>query len=307
MRALRLHAYGSLDQLHLDSIDDLKPGAGEVLVRNHTTGVNPVDWKVALGHVQPPVSMPFTIGWDSAGVVEAVGAGVTGVQPGQRVTGFPQFMAAGAHASLQVFGQDEVIPLPDTVSFDQAATLPVAGLTAWFSLFENAKLQSGQTVLIHAAAGGVGLLAVQLAKQAGAHVVATASAPKHDLVRSLGADDLIDYRTASFEKLVRGVDVVFDTMGGEVQARSYGTLKAGGYMVSTVHPPDPAELAAHDLKGSMVSVTPHRAALMDIVQRVGDGRMRTVIDRSLPAADFRAALDYSVTNRAVGKILLAWD
>ena len=307
MQALRLHEYGNLDHVHLDTIPDFAAGAGQILVRNHASGVNPVDWKVALGHIQPPWALPVTLGWDSAGVVEAVGDGVSTVKVGDRVFGFPNFIKAGAHATQQLFTEDEVVPLPDAVSFAQGACLPVAGLTAWQSLFNTANLQAGQAVLIHAAAGAVGSLAVQLAKQAGAYVIATASSAKHGLVRSLGADQIIDYRTASFESVVRGVDVVLDTVGGEVQTKSYKVLKPGGYIVSTVHPPDAAQLDAQGLHGSIVSVTPAVATLMEIVRRASTGELVIVIDRTLPASDFRDAFDYSQTGRAQGKIILAWD
>ena len=269
--------------------------------------MNPVDWKVALGHIQPPWTLPVTLGWDSAGVVEAVGTGVNTVKPGDRVLGFPNFIKAGAHATQQLFTEDEVVHLPDELSFAQGACLPVAGLTAWQSLFNAANLQAGQAVLIHAAAGAVGLLAVQFAKQAGAYVIATASAPKHGFVRSLGADQIIDYRTTSFESVVRGVDVVFDTMGGEVQTKSYDSLKPGGYIVSTVHPPDAAVLEAQGLRGSMVTVTPHAGTLMEIARRAASGELTIVIDRTLPARDFRDGFEYSITGRAQGKIILAWD
>ena len=307
MQALRLHEYGNLDHVHLDTLPDVEVGPGQILVRNHASGVNPVDWKVALGHIQPPWTLPITLGWDSAGVVEAVGTGVNTVKPGDRVLGFPNFIKAGAHATQQLFTEDEVVHLPDELSFGQGACLPVAGLTAWQALFNAANLQAGQAVLIHAAAGAVGLLAVQFAKQAGAYVIATASAPKHGFVRSLGADQIIDYRTTSFESVVRGVDVVFDTMGGEVQTKSYDALKPGGYIVSTVHPPDAAVLEAQGLLGSMVTVTPHAGTLMEIARRAASGELNIVIDRTLPASDFRAAFDYSITGRAQGKIILAWD
>ena len=307
MQALRLHEYGNLDHVHLDTLPDVEVGPGQILVRNHASGVNPADWKVALGHIQPPWTLPVTLGWDSAGVVEAVGDGVSTVKPGDRVLGFPNFIQAGAHATQQLFTEDEVVLLPDSLTFAQGACLPVAGLTAWQSLFNTANLQAGQAVLIHAAAGAVGLLAVQFAKQAGAYVIATASSSKHGLVRSLGADQIIDYRTTSFESVVRGVDVVFDTMGGEVQTKSYDVLKPGGYMVSVVHPPDAAVLDAQGLRGSMVTITPHAGTLMEIARRASTGELTIVIDRTLPASDFRDGFDYSITGRAQGKIILAWD
>lgn len=306
MQALRLHDFGSLDQLHLDAVPDPQASPGQVRVRNHSSGVNPVDWKVALGHLRPPFTMPIVLGWDSAGVVEQVGPGVTKFQPGDRVTAYPNFMLAGSHAELQCFPESDVVRLPDALSFAQAATLPVAGLTAWQSLFGAAQLKAGQSVLIHAAAGAVGLLAVQLAKQAGAYVIATASAPKHEFVSSLGADVVIDYRSTDFENAVKGMDVVFDMVGGETLAKSYGVLKAGGYLISSVQPPDPAQLAAHSLGGSMTGITPDPVALGEMVRRAATGELRTVIDRTLPAAEFRAALEYSMTGRAQGKIVLAW-
>ncbi len=306
MQALRLHDFGSLDNVHLEQVADPSPGPGQVLVRNHVSGVNPVDWKVAMGYFRPPFAMPMTLGWDSAGVVERLGEGVTRFKAGDRVTAFPNFMLAASHAELQTFPEADVVALPDSLTFSQAATLPVAGLTAWQSLFDTAHLERGQSVLIHAAAGSVGLLAVQLAKEAGARVIATASAAKHDFVRSLGADEVIDYRTTAFETVVKGVDVVFDTVGGETQTKSLGVLKPGGYIVSAVQPPDAAALQVLGIRGSMVGVAPDAVALGEIVRRAGTGQLRTVIDRTLPAADFRAAFDYSITGRAQGKILLTW-
>lgn len=307
MQALRLYEYGNLNHLKLEELPDCTVQAGQVLVRNYASGVNPLDWKVALGYIQPPWALPLVLGWDSAGVVQEVGAGVTQMKAGDRVMGFPKFLEAGGHAEFQLFAEEEVIPLPDSLTFAQGATLPVAGLTAWQSLFNVAQLQTGQAVLIHGAGGAVGLLAVQLAKQAGAYVVATASSPKHDLVRSLGADQLIDYRTTSFDAVIRGMDVVLDTLGGDVQERSYGVLKAGGYLVSTVHPPDPAELESHGLQGSMLNLIPHAGTLAEISRRAGTGELRTVIDRTLPAADYQKAYRYSMTNRAQGKIVLDWE
>jgi NADPH:quinone reductase-like Zn-dependent oxidoreductase len=307
MQALRLHEYGKLDHLKLDQIPDGEVGPGQVLIRNFASGVNPIDWKIALGYIQPPWTLPMTLGWDSAGVVEAVGAGVTTVKPGDRVVGAPDFLAAGAHAGHQVRGELEVVLLPETLSDNQAATLPVAGVTAWYTLFAAAKLEAGQAVLIHAAAGAVGVLAIQLAKQAGAYVVATASSPKHDLVRSLGADQVIDYRTTSFENVVRGMDVVLDTLGGEVQSKSYETLKPGGYLVSTVQPPDPGILGSLGINGSLITVPSDAVTLTELVRRAGSGELRTVVDRTLPAGDYLDAYDYSMTQRAQGKIILAWN
>lgn len=306
MLALRLHEFGSLDNVRLEQIADLSPGPEQVLVRNHVSGVNPVDWKIAMGYFRPPFVMPMTLGWDSAGVVERVGKDVTRFQVGDRVAALPSLLLAASHAELQTFPEADVVVLPASLTFAQAATLPVSGLTAWQALFDTAHLERGQSVLIHAAAGAVGLLAVQLAKQAGARVIATASNAKHDFVRSLGADEVIDYRTTPFETVVKNVDVVFDTVGGDTQAKSFGVVKRGGSLISVVQPPDEAALAEHGIHGSMIGVVPDAIALGEIVRRAGNGQLRVVIDRTFPAAEFRAAFEYSMTGRAQGKILLTW-
>ncbi len=307
MRALRLHEYGNLKNVLLESVPELAPRPGQVAVRNHSSGVNGIDWKIALGYIQPSVELPWVLGWDSAGTVLAVGDGVTRFQPGHRVVGMPDFLSAGAHAEIQLFDEDSLVALPNDVPFAQAATLPVSGLTAWQALFTVGQLQEGQAVLIHAAAGSVGVLAVQLAKQAGAYVVATASEPKHSLVLSLGADQIIDYQTTSFENVVRGMDLVIDTQGGQVQDRSYGALKSGGRLVSLVQPPHDSKLEEYGLTGAMMQAQPDAPTLTELVRRNAAGQLRSVIDSTVPAEDFRSAYDRSMTSRAQGKIVLSWD
>jgi NADPH:quinone reductase-like Zn-dependent oxidoreductase len=307
MFAIRLHEFGSLDHVQWNQVPDLTAQPGRVLVRMKASGVNPVDWKVALAYFRPPVDLPFTLGWDAAGVVEVVGAGVTKFRPGDRVIAYPQFLRAACHASLAEFAPEEVAPLADSLSFAQGAGLPVSGLTAMQALFSPGREVAGKRVLVHAAAGGVGAMALQLAKQAGAWAIGTASAGKLDLLRELGADEAVDYRARPFEEQIEPVDLVFDAVGGETQIRSLGLLKTGGHLASIVQPPDAAALAARGLSGGMTGVTPDEASLSRLANMAADGSLKVVLDREFSAAEFRAAWEYSMTGRATGKIVLRWD
>ena len=196
-----------------------KPRRGEVLIRVHAAGVNPVDWKVREGHLKDVIqhSLPLIPGWDLSGVVEKVGPRVTRFQKGDEVYSRPDIARDGAYAEYIVVRESEVAFKPKSIDHVHAAAVPLAALTAWQALFDTAELQAGQKVLVHAAAGGVGHFAVQLAKWKGAHVIGTVSGKNHDLLRELGADETVDYTTQRFEDVVRGVDVVLDTIAGETQ------------------------------------------------------------------------------------------
>ncbi|MBC8102299.1 MAG: NADP-dependent oxidoreductase, partial [Cytophagales bacterium] len=213
MKAVRIHSFGGADTLVYEDAPLPTLGPGDALVRVAAAGVNPVDWKVREGYLEEvlPHTLPLIPGWDLCGVVEAVGADVTEVQVGDAVFADAEIARDGAYAEYIAVKAALLAPQPKTLSPVEAASLPIAALTAWQCLFETANLQSGQTVLIHAAAGGVGSLAVQFAKWKGARVIGTASTRNHEFLRGLGADDLIDYTAAHFDEVVRDVDVVFDT------------------------------------------------------------------------------------------------
>src|SRR2546421_10605240 len=219
MRAARFHAYGPPENLVIEEVPRPEPQAGEVLVRVHAAGVNPGDWKIRRGYLKAfmPVPLPFPPGLDLAGTVAAVGPDVTTVQPGQAVFG----RGSGAYAEYAIALANALAPKPHALSFDQAATIPVGASTAWAGLFDVGGLQAGQRLLVHRAAGGGGLYAVQFGRGTGAEGIGTASARNVAFVRSLGAQTVIDYTATPFETVVRDVDVVLDTIGGATQERSW--------------------------------------------------------------------------------------
>jgi NADPH:quinone reductase-like Zn-dependent oxidoreductase len=251
---------------------------------------------------------PFTLGFDVAGVVEAVGAGVTIFQLGDEVFGMPRFPhPAGAYAEYVTAPARHFALRPRGLDHIQAGALPLASLTAWQSLVDTAHVQPGQRVLIHAAAGGVGHLAVQIAKARGAYVIATASAAKHDLLRILGADELIDYRTQDVADTVRNVDVVVDSIGGPNWARSLRTLRRGGTLVSILpfddtFPSQQAEEAG--VRAVFMLVEPDQQGLREISALIENGRLRVIVDAVFPLEQAAQAHTLGETGHTTGKIVL---
>ncbi len=270
MKAVRIHQYGGPGVLQYEDAPRPEPSAGEVLIRVHAAGVNPIDWKIREGHMQKRLhyTLPFIPGWDVSGVVESSGPGATRFKKGDAVYSRPDVARDGAYAEFIVVKESEVAAKPKSIDHIQAAAIPLAALTAWQALFDVAGLQSGQKVLIHAASGGVGGFGVQLAKWKGAYVIGTASQANLDYVRSLGADEVIDYRAQRFEEIVRDVDVVFDTQGGETQERSWNVLKKGGAMVSLVQPPSQEEAKRRGVRGALQMTQPNEGELTQIAQLI---------------------------------------
>ena len=236
MQAVRLHSFGGPEVLVLEEVPRPQAGVGEVLIRVHAAGINPLDWKARAGHVQAwlPHRLPLIPGWDVSGVVEEVASDVTAFEVGDSVYGMLDFMRDGAYAEYVAARTLNLALKPKSIDFTQAAAVPLASLTAWQSLFETAGLRSGQIVLIHGGAGGVGHFAVQFAKWKEAKVIVTASAANENFLRQLGAHEVIDYRNTRFEKTVHDVDVVLDTIGGDTQQRSWQVLRKGGILVTTL-------------------------------------------------------------------------
>jgi NADPH:quinone reductase-like Zn-dependent oxidoreductase len=306
MRAIRQEVLGGPEVLKEVELERPQPGLSQILVRVHAAGLNPTDWKhrahrIFLG---PP---PFVLGWDVSGVVEATGFGVTLFKPGDEVFGMlPYPHGAGSHAEY-VAGPARAFALkPREIDHVQAGALPLAALTAWQALVDTARLAAGQRVLIHAAAGGVGHLAVQIAKARGAHVIGTASARNHDLVRSLGADELIDYHSADFAAAVRDADVVLETVGGDYPARSLRTLRPGGILVSLlpVAPEVTAEAARLGVRAEVMLVEADHAGMTAIAGLVAEGRLRPVIAAAFPLADAAKAHELGDAGHVAGKLVL---
>ena len=287
------------------------PVPTEVLVRVHATSVNPVDWKTRAGSGMGDLfgGGPMILGWDVSGVVEETGAGVTRFAPGDEVFGMPRFpYPAGSYAEYVTAPSRHFARKPAGLDHAHAAALPLAGLTAWQALVDTADVQAGQRVLVHAAAGGVGHLAVQIAKARGAYVIGTASAAKHDFVRGLGADEMIDYRTTDFAAAVSGVDVVLDAIGGVNVTRSVATLVRGGQIVSIRGGGDDQARAAADAKGvriAAVLVEPDHSGLEGLAALVAQGRLRAEVDRVLPLDEAATAHRLGEAGRVRGKIVLS--
>jgi NADPH:quinone reductase-like Zn-dependent oxidoreductase len=306
MKAVRMHSYGGPEVLVYEDAPRPTPGPGEVLIRVHAVGVNPVDWKIREGYLKQMIhhSLPLVPGWDVSGQVEGLGAGVVKVEEGEEVFSRPDISRDGAYADYTVVRESEVAPKPMSIGHVKAAAIPLAALTAWQSLFDAAKLTAGQRVLIHAAAGGVGSFAVQFAKWKGAHVIGTASAKNRDFLRELGATEIVDYQTTRFEDIARDMDVVFDTVGGDTQERSWKVLKKGGILVSIVSPPPEEEAATYGVRAGYVFVQPNAGQLGEIGRLVDFGEIKPFVETVLPLSEARQAQERNRMGHTRGKIVL---
>lgn len=303
MKAARIHDYGGPEAIVYEDAPRPEPQAGEILVRVHAAGVNPADAKIRSGmfKTNKTRTFPLILGFDVAGVVEQIGDGVSHVGVGDAVYAN---MRGGAYAEYVAFEANVAAPKPQSLDFVQAASVPVAAVTAWQALFDHGGLQAGQTVLIHAAAGGVGSFAVQFAHDKGARVIGTASARNHDFLRKLGADEVIDYTTTRFEEAVKDVDVVFDTMGGETQARSWGVLKPSGVLVSIVDPATGQAAQARGAQGLFFSASEDAGQLAEIGRLIDAGKVKTSVETVLPLAQARHAHELIESGHTRGKIVL---
>lgn len=305
MKAVRIHAYGSPEVLAYEDAPLPALAEDDVLIRVHAAAVNPVDWKIREGYLQGFIDydLPLTLGWDVSGVVEAVGTGVATFKPGDEVYSRPNIQRNGAYAEYIAVKASEVAFKPKAVDHVHAAAVPLAGITAWHCLFESAQLAAGQRVLIHAAAGGVGSYAVQFAHWKGAYVIGTASARNRDFVLELGANEVIDYQTTRFEDVVEPVDVVFDTIGGDVQERSWQVVKPGGILVSVVSPPSEEKAAAHQCRSAYVFIQPRADWLTEIAQLIDAGQVKPIVETVLPLDQAVEAHKLSQTGHTRGKIV----
>lgn len=291
MKAVRLHSYGGPEVLVYEDAPDPAPGHGDVLVQVQAAGVNPVDWKIRQGYYKEKMghTLPLIPGWDLSGVVEAVGLGVTRFKAGDEVFIRPDITRDGAYAEYMVVRESELAFRPKTLDPIRSAAIPLAALTAWQSLFGAAMLAAGQRVLIHGAAGGVGSFAVQLAKWKGAVVAGTASAVNQSYLKELGVDEPIDYNAGPFEEALEPVDVVFDTIGNDTQARSWKSLKRGGILVSIVSPPSSELADAHGVRSAYVFVQPDAFQLAELAELADRALIVPVVSSVFPLAEARRA------------------
>ncbi|MDP1708688.1 MAG: NADP-dependent oxidoreductase [Gammaproteobacteria bacterium] len=306
MRAIRIHQFGGAEVLRYEDAPQPVPGADEVLIRVHAAGVNPVDAKIRAGKLQGRVDhrLPLILGWDVAGTIEQTGADVTQFKPGDAVYARPDIARDGAYAEYIVVRASEVALKPESLDFIHAAAVPLSALTAWQSLFVAGDLQPGQTILIHAGAGGVGHYALQLAHWKGAHVITTASARNADFVRALGADDVIDYTSARFEDAVHEADMVFDTVGGDVQQHSWQVLKRGGILVSILALTVPDEAEQRGWRSAYVFVQPSAQQLAQLASLIDAGSINPHVDNVMALSDAAKAHILIQGGHARGKIVL---
>lgn len=304
MRAIVVNEWGGPENLVEREIERPEPGLGEILVRVHAAGVNPVDWKTRAGGALITWGEIPIVGWDVSGTVEAVGPGVTLHAPGDEVYGMPHFpRQAGGYAQYVAAPARHFARKPASLDHVQAAALPLAALTAWQALVDTAGVTAGQRVLVHAAAGGVGHLAVQIAKARGAYVIGTASAAKHDLLRELGADEVIDYRTTDFEDVVSDVDVVIDAVGGDHGRRSLKVLRPGGHLV-TLPGPDGVPDGADGVHAVWLLVEPDLGGLQEIAALADRGLLKPLVEAVLPLEQAAKAHELGERGRTTGKIVL---
>jgi NADPH:quinone reductase-like Zn-dependent oxidoreductase len=300
MRKITQDVLGGPDVLRLVEVERPAPGLAEVLVEVRAAGVNPVDWKVRTGGgvLGRP---PFTVGWDVSGVVVALGGGVTRFAVGDQVFGMPRFpREAAAYAEYVTAPARHLVRKPSTLSHLEAGGLALVGLTAWQALVETTSVQPGERVLVPAAAGGVGHVAVQVAKARGAYVIGTASAAKHAFVRELGADEVVDYRSTDVASAVRDIDVALATVAGQVPQLA-STLRPGGRIVA-LNGSDAAAVVAAG--GVFMLVEPDRSGLDDLVALVTAGRLRVHVDATFPLEEAGRAHELGEAGHTTGKLVL---
>ncbi len=302
MKAIRIHDYGEADVLTYEDAPMPKPTADGMLIKIHAAGVNPVDWKVRKGLMRTirPLQFPAIMGSDIAGTVALVGPLVTRFKEGDQVIS----RVDGAYAEFAAAKTDAVAPAPKTIPLAQAAGIPIAAGTAWTVLFDAANTSAKQKVLIQGASGGVGIFAVQLAKLAGAHVIATTSGPNAAMVESLGADEVVDYRSVDVAATVKDVDVVVDCVGGETLKRSFASLRKGGLLITIVSPPDEALAKEHGVTARFERGNMNGIRLQEISGLIDAGKLKIVIEKELPLTEAKAAHTLSESGRARGKIIL---
>jgi NADPH:quinone reductase-like Zn-dependent oxidoreductase len=306
MKAIRIHSFGGPEVLKSEEAPMPEPKADEVLIKIYASGVNPVDWKIREGMSKErfPTNFPLIPGWDVSGVVERMGEDVTNFKRGDEVYSRPDLTKNGTYAEYVAVKASQVALKPKTIDHVHAAAVPLAGLTAWQGLFDHGKLKAGERVLIQAASGGVGSFAVQFAKWKGAYVIGTTSGKNIEFVKSLGADEVIDYEKEKFEDRVKNVDLVFDTQGGEIQRRSFHVLKAGGRLITTVKPESNDESKSKHIQvdGYMAESFPED--LHQIAGLIDLGKIKPIIGKVLPLEQAAEAQRLSKEGHTRGKIVL---
>jgi len=307
MKAAVIHDFGGVDQLAIEDVPIPSPSDGEVLIDVHASGINPIDFKTRSGmgvnRGWEAVPQDIILGWDVSGVVTESKSGQWNA--GDKVFGMPRFPAlSDGYAEWVTAPADELARKPENVSHLEAAAVPLAALTAWQALFDNAGLERGQNVLIHAGAGGVGHVAIQLAKWKGAHVTTTCSGRNADFVRSIGADDVIDYTSEDFSEKATSMDVVFHMISPDQRPQSYETMNDGGYLASITGPIPPEELDVHNVRGTFVTVRPSGSQMAEIAGLMDSGALKVNVEATYPLADIAQAHEHVERGHTRGKVVL---
>jgi NADPH:quinone reductase-like Zn-dependent oxidoreductase len=306
MKAIVINEYGNQDVLNYVDVDRPEPKPDEVLVKVHAAAVNPADWKIRNGMGERfGLKLPIILGGDIAGTVEEVGVEVKNFKQGDAVYGMTVSGGfSGGYAEYAIVKADAIAPKLDSINFEEAAAIPIAALTAWQAMFDLAHLSSGQKILIAGASGGVGSMAVQLAKAKGAIVIGTASGKNEQFVRDLGADEFVDYTQQPFEEVVKDVDVVFDTIGSDTQERAFQTLKKGGFLVTSAQTPSAEKAKEFGVEAAFVFCKPNAGQLTEINRLIEEGKLKIHIETILPLTEVKKAHQLSFMGRTRGKIVL---
>jgi NADPH:quinone reductase-like Zn-dependent oxidoreductase len=306
MKAIVIHEYGGPEVLKYEDVPRPEPKDDQLLIRVIAAGVNPVDGMIRSGLFAKDGSraFPIILGGDVAGVVEKIGSKVTKFKAGDPVFAYVSLDNSGGYAQYALVKEGEAAPKPKALTYVEAAGVPIVALTAWQALLDSAKLNAGQTVLIHGGSGGVGSFAIQIAKARGARVIATASTANQDLLKQLGADVPVDYTKQKFEDIAKDVDVVLDSVGKDTLARSYSVVKKGGMIVSIVARPDSAELEKHGIRGEALSVEPHSGELAQIGKLIDEGKIKVIVSQTFPLSEAKTAQEQVATGHTRGKIVL---
>jgi NADPH:quinone reductase-like Zn-dependent oxidoreductase len=306
MKAIIINKYGNEDVLEYTDVERPEPKNDEVLVKVHAAAVNPVDWKIReSGGERFGLKLPIILGGDIAGTVEEIGVEVKNFKQGDAVYGMTVTGGfSGGYAEYALAKADAIALKPNSISFEEAAAIPIGALTAWQSIFDLAHLKSGQRILITGASGGVGSMAVQFAKAKGAFVIGTASGRNEEFVRSLGADEFVDYTKQNFEEIVKNVDVVFDTVGGDTQERAFQTLKKDGFLATSAGTPSAEKAKEFGIEAEFVFCKPNAQQLAEINQLIEDGKLKIHIETILPLTEVKKAHQLSQSGRTRGKIVL---
>lgn len=309
MMAWRVHQFGPPEAMQLERVPRPVPGPGEVLVKVHAAGVGPWDGWIRSGKSVLPQPLPLTLGSDLSGEIRALGAGVADLSVGDPVYGVTNPQFTGSYAELAVASAATIARKPSSLGYVEAASVPVVAVTAWQGLFEQGRLESGQTVLIQGAAGNVGAYAVQLARRAGLRIIATGATDEVALIRDLGADTVVDFQTQRFEDASRNVDAVLDLVGGQTQERSFEVLRRGGKLISAVSQPDQDLAKSHGVDAAFFLVKVTSRYLSEIAELIDGGELRPRVGAVLPLTDAREA-HYVLEGRLPspkGKIVLRME